>query len=96
MQILNYLGTIFVLIAIAGMLYASYIAAVIVWERKLETICIDEEPCNHKQGNYCALEFKTTDYFEVEVLRKELDDYLVKFHCSAREATNAEDTTGLL
>lgn len=90
MEILKVLITTMAIIAAAGMLVASYMAVVIVKERKAPLLCMDNEPCRHRINESCSIKEQVL-HFNMEVVANEKvenigSDVFVKFHCDKREA----------
>lgn len=88
MTLLHYLVVGAALIAAAGMLAVSYLAAVMAWERKQPLLCMDSEPCKHRADEYCRIKELVT-HFSMEMVpdgpRSRAKQMLVKFHCDKRE-----------
>ena len=88
MTILHYLVIGLSIIAAAGMLAVSYLAAVMVWERKQPLLCMDSKPCKHRADEYCSIKELVT-HFNMEIVpdgpRGSAKEMLVKFHCDKRE-----------
>jgi hypothetical protein len=93
MTILHYLVVAAALVAAAGMLAVSYLAAVMVWERKQPLLCMDSAPCKYRTDEYCSIKERITHFF-MEIVPDgpigSAEEMLVKFHCDKREEGKIE------